>query len=61
MLWRLDGLDRAGIEDPVAALVFGAPRQAELVMVDGEIVVEDGELRTADAETLARELAEVAL
>jgi hypothetical protein len=30
-------------------------------MVNGEIVVEDGELRTADAETLARELAEVAL
>jgi cytosine/adenosine deaminase-related metal-dependent hydrolase len=61
VLWRLDGLDRAGIADPVAALVLGAPRPADLVMVNGEIVVEDGELRTADAETLARELAEVAL
>jgi cytosine/adenosine deaminase-related metal-dependent hydrolase len=60
-LWRIDGPDRAGIADPVAALVFAAPRPAELVMVNGEIVVEDGELRTADAETLARELAEVAL
>jgi 8-oxoguanine deaminase len=61
VLWRLDGLDRAGIADPVAALVLGAPRPADLVMVNGEIVVEDGELRTADAATLARELAEVAL
>ena len=61
VLWRLDGLDRAGIADPVAALVLGAPPPADLVMVNGEIVVEDGELRTADAEALARELAEVAL
>jgi cytosine/adenosine deaminase-related metal-dependent hydrolase len=61
VLWRLDGLDRAGIADPVAALVLGAPPPAELVMVNGEIVVEDGELRTADVEALARELAEVAL
>jgi cytosine/adenosine deaminase-related metal-dependent hydrolase len=60
-LWRLDGLDRAGIRDPVVALVFSAPRLADLVMVNGEIVVEDGELRTADVDALARELAEVAL
>jgi cytosine/adenosine deaminase-related metal-dependent hydrolase len=60
-LWRLDGLDRAGIEDPVVALVFSAPRPADLVMVDGEIVVEDGELRTADEEQLARDLEAVAL
>jgi cytosine/adenosine deaminase-related metal-dependent hydrolase len=60
-IWRLDGVDRAGIADPVTALVFSAPRLAELVMVDGRVVVESGELRTADAETLARELAEVAL
>jgi cytosine/adenosine deaminase-related metal-dependent hydrolase len=61
VLWRLDGLDRAGIADPVAALVLGAPPPADLVMVNGEIVLEDGELRTADVEELARELAEVAL
>jgi cytosine/adenosine deaminase-related metal-dependent hydrolase len=60
-LWRLDGLDRAGIADPVAALVLSAPPPADLVMVNGEIVVEDGELRTADVEALARELREVAL
>jgi cytosine/adenosine deaminase-related metal-dependent hydrolase len=61
VLWRLDDLDRAGIADPVAALVLSARPLAELVMVGGNIVVEDGELRTADAESLARELAEVAL
>jgi cytosine/adenosine deaminase-related metal-dependent hydrolase len=60
-LWRLDGLDRAGIEDPVVALVFSAPPRADLVMVNGEIVVEDGELRTADVDALARDLEAVAL
>jgi cytosine/adenosine deaminase-related metal-dependent hydrolase len=60
VLWRLDDLDRAGIADPVAALVFSARPLASLVMVGGRIVVEDGELRTADAGALARELAEVA-
>jgi cytosine/adenosine deaminase-related metal-dependent hydrolase len=60
VLWRLDGVDHAGIADPVAALVFGGRPLASLVMIGGRIVVEDGELRTADAEALARELAEVA-
>ena len=60
-LWRLDGLDRAGIADPVAALVLSRAPLADLVMVNGEIVVEDGQLRTADVQQLARELAEVAL
>jgi cytosine/adenosine deaminase-related metal-dependent hydrolase len=60
-LWRLDGLDRAGIEDPVVALVFSRPPLADLVMVNGEIVVEDGELRTADVDMLARDLEAVAL
>ena len=34
-LWRLDGLDHAGIEDPVAALVLGAPRPVDLLLVGG--------------------------
>ena len=60
-LWRLDGLDRAGIEDPVVSLVFSRPALAELVMVNGEIVVEDGRLRTADVDELAHELEAAAL
>jgi cytosine/adenosine deaminase-related metal-dependent hydrolase len=61
VLWRLDDLDHAGIQDPVAALVFAARPLADTVIVDGEIVVERGELRTGDVEAIARELEEVAL
>ena len=34
-LWRLDGLDHAGIEDPVAALVLGPPRPVDTLLVGG--------------------------
>jgi cytosine/adenosine deaminase-related metal-dependent hydrolase len=61
VLWRLDDLDRAGIEDPVGALVLGARPLAETVIVDGRVVVADGELKTGDVDAIARELAEVAL
>jgi cytosine/adenosine deaminase-related metal-dependent hydrolase len=56
-LWRLDGLDHAGIEDPVAALVLGAPRPVDLLLVGGRAVVDRGELRTADVATLGTDLA----
>lgn len=61
VLWRLDDLDHAGIDDPVAALVLAARPLAETVIVNGEVVVQDGELKTGDPEAIARELAEVAL
>jgi cytosine/adenosine deaminase-related metal-dependent hydrolase len=54
--WRLDDLDHAGIEDPVAALVLGARPLADTVIVDGEVVVDGGELRTGDVEEIARAL-----
>ena len=56
-VWRLDDVGFAGIADPVAALVLGPPRPVDLLLVGGEVVVEDGELRTADAETVAADLA----
>jgi cytosine/adenosine deaminase-related metal-dependent hydrolase len=56
-LWRLDGVDRAGIADPVAALVLGARPLVDTLLVGGRVVVARGELRTADEATLARELA----
>jgi cytosine/adenosine deaminase-related metal-dependent hydrolase len=56
-LWRLDGLDHAGIEDPVAALVLGAPQRVEVLLVGGRAVVDGGELRTADEAALAADLA----
>jgi hypothetical protein len=60
-VWRLDDLDRAGIQDPVAALVLGPRPLADMVLVDGEAVVQDGELKTGDVEAIARDLAEVKL
>ncbi|WP_305786846.1 8-oxoguanine deaminase [Symbioplanes lichenis] len=54
VLWRLDGLGHAGIDDKVAALVLGPAAPVELALVGGRPVVERGELVRADAETLAR-------
>ncbi|MGI5149016.1 8-oxoguanine deaminase [Plantactinospora sp. CA-294935] len=54
VLWRLDGLGHVGIDDPVAALVFGPPAAVDLLLVGGEPVVDNGELRTADERELAR-------
>jgi cytosine/adenosine deaminase-related metal-dependent hydrolase len=60
-LWRLDDPGRAGIADPVAALVLGPPIRAEAVLVDGTPVVEDGRLLTADPDELAASAAATAL
>jgi cytosine/adenosine deaminase-related metal-dependent hydrolase len=54
VLWRLDGLGHDGIDDKVAALVFGPPAPVELALVGGTPVVERGELVNADAEALTR-------
>jgi cytosine/adenosine deaminase-related metal-dependent hydrolase len=51
-VWRVDDLAGAGIADPVATLVFGAPK-LEHVFVGGRQVVAGGELTTADAGALA--------
>ncbi|ROP42252.1 8-oxoguanine deaminase [Saccharothrix texasensis] len=55
-VWRLDGLDHAGIDDPVAALVLGPQPTLKLLLVGGRTVVDDGELRTASETELARDL-----
>jgi cytosine/adenosine deaminase-related metal-dependent hydrolase len=56
-LWRLDGLEGAGIEDPVAALVLGGTEAVELLLVGGRPIVEGGELRTLDERAVAVEIA----
>jgi len=61
VLWELDDLDHAGIEDPVAALVLGPRPLAHTVIVDGQVVIRHGELLTGDVEEITRELAEVAM
>jgi cytosine/adenosine deaminase-related metal-dependent hydrolase len=55
VLWRLDGLAHDGIDDRLAALVFGPPAPVELALVGGKPIVERAELVNADAETLTRQ------
>jgi cytosine/adenosine deaminase-related metal-dependent hydrolase len=57
-MWRLDGLEHAGIADPVAALVFGALPPLALLLVGGATVVEDGECRTVSEVDAADDLAQ---
>jgi cytosine/adenosine deaminase-related metal-dependent hydrolase len=53
-LWNLAGLGHAGIEDPVAALVFGPPARLALLLVNGAPVVADNTLRRVDEKELAQ-------
>jgi cytosine/adenosine deaminase-related metal-dependent hydrolase len=55
-VWRLDGMAHAGITDPVAALVLGAPAPLALLMVGGRTVVREDHLVTADEDRLAEDL-----
>ncbi|MBB4685329.1 8-oxoguanine deaminase [Amycolatopsis jiangsuensis] len=58
-VWDLSGLNHAGIDDPVAALVLAATPSLARVFVGGETVVEQGRLKAADESVIARELAAV--
>jgi cytosine/adenosine deaminase-related metal-dependent hydrolase len=51
-LWQLDTPAHAGIDDPVAALVLGAPAPLKLLLVDGRPVVEDGVMSNVDEHAL---------
>ncbi len=53
-VWRTDGLEFGGADDPVAALVLGAPHRVARLFVGGEEVVLDGRLVRADEEEIAR-------
>jgi cytosine/adenosine deaminase-related metal-dependent hydrolase len=57
-VWRLDTLPHAGIADPVAALVLGAPPPLDLLLVNGQPVVEHDRLVHVDEEDVAREVAQ---
>lgn len=59
-VWRLDTLAHAGIADPVAGLVLGAPPPLELVLVAGRPVVRHGRLVREDETVLAAEAQEAA-
>jgi cytosine/adenosine deaminase-related metal-dependent hydrolase len=56
-VWRMDTLAHAGITDPVAGLVLGAPPPLELLLVNGRPVVEHDRLVTVDESSLAAQVA----
>lgn len=56
-LWRLDTLAHADIDDPVAALVLGAPPPLELLLANGVPVVERDRAVGVDEDAVARDVA----
>jgi cytosine/adenosine deaminase-related metal-dependent hydrolase len=54
-VWRTDGLELGGAEDPVAGLVFSGPHRVDRLYVGGEEVVRDGQLIHADEGEIAKE------
>jgi cytosine/adenosine deaminase-related metal-dependent hydrolase len=54
-VWRTDGLEFGGADDPVAALVLTAPQRADRLYVGGETIVRDGQLVRADEHEVAAE------
>jgi cytosine/adenosine deaminase-related metal-dependent hydrolase len=53
-VWRTDGLELGGAEDPVAALVLSGPHRVDRLYVGGEPVVRGGALVRADEAEIAR-------
>lgn len=56
-VWRIDGVEHAGILDPVAALGLGALPPLQRLFVHGRTVVADGTLTTAEEPVLAERVA----
>jgi cytosine/adenosine deaminase-related metal-dependent hydrolase len=54
-VWRTDGLELGGADDPVAGLVFAGPHRVHGLYVGGREVVRDGHLRNADEHEISRE------
>ena len=53
-VWRTDGLELGGADDPVAGLVLSAPHRVDRLVVEGEDVVRGGALVNADEDEIAR-------
>ena len=56
-VWRVDGVEHAGILDPVAALGLGAMPPLHRLLVGGRAIVAEGELVTAEEPIIAEEVA----
>jgi cytosine/adenosine deaminase-related metal-dependent hydrolase len=59
-VWRTDGLELAGADDPVAGLVFSGPHRVDRLVVAGEDVVRESRLVRADEAEIAQEHRRVA-
>jgi cytosine/adenosine deaminase-related metal-dependent hydrolase len=59
-VWRIDGLELAGADDPVAGLVFSGPHRVDRLVVGGDDVVREGQLGRGDEAEIAREHRRVA-
>jgi cytosine/adenosine deaminase-related metal-dependent hydrolase len=53
-MWRIDGVEHAGIADPLAALTLGAMPPVSRLFVNGSAVVADGNLTRVDQDEIAR-------
>ncbi|MFH8251685.1 amidohydrolase family protein, partial [Microbacterium sp. B2969] len=56
-VWRVDGVEHAGILDPVAALGLGALPPLHRLYVGGRAIVEEGALTSAEEPVIAEEVA----
>jgi cytosine/adenosine deaminase-related metal-dependent hydrolase len=54
-IWRTDGLELGGADDPVGGLVLSGPHRVDRLIVGGRDVVRDGRLANADEQEIARE------
>ena len=54
-IWRTDGLELGGADDPVGGLVLSGPHRVDRLLVGGEDVVRGGSLVRADEQEIARE------
>jgi cytosine/adenosine deaminase-related metal-dependent hydrolase len=53
-LWRIDGVEHAGIADPVAALTLGSQPPVARLIVNGVTIVNDGRMSRVDDSAVAR-------
>jgi cytosine/adenosine deaminase-related metal-dependent hydrolase len=59
-LWRIDGVEHAGIADPVASLGLASLPPLTRLYVNGKTVVRDGDLKRTDQADIARRAASAA-
>ncbi|RDI73260.1 Cytosine deaminase and related metal-dependent hydrolase [Gaiella occulta] len=53
-VWRSDGLELGGADDPVAGIVFAGPQRVDRLVVGGREIVRDGALVHADEAEIAQ-------